>query len=164
MDTWATPNAGLGGNDGIPEGEYGTLLYGLQGEGFCDYVAYQARQQFPAPGEVDFRLYEDQAEVRRQVDAYNEVLAAVGSISPDELARLIWERCITGGRAYYIAGMHCCHTIVDRAGREALTKTLIDGPLSFVSLYNSPVPADWAIKLPQKVLRGPKNCDTSATV
>ncbi len=83
----------LGGNDGIPEGEYGTLLYGLQGEGFCDYVAYQARQQFPAPGEVDFRLYEDQAEVRRQVDAYNEVLAAVGSISPDELARLIWERC-----------------------------------------------------------------------
>jgi len=138
----------LGGDDGLPEGDYGKLLYGLQGEGFSDYVAYQARDEFPAPGEVDFRLYEDKAEVRRQFDVYNEVLAAVGSMPTDALAQLIWERCITGKRAFYIAGMHCCHTIVEHAGKKALTQTLIDGPLSFVSIYNSLVSPDWAIRLP----------------
>lgn len=140
-----------GGDDGLPEGDYGTLLYGLQGEGFCDYIAYRARAEFPAPGEVDFRLYEDKEEVRRQIDVYNEVLAVAGSMPSDELADLIWERCITGNRAFYVAGMHCCHTIVETAGTKALTQTLIDGPLSFVSLYNSLVSRDWAIRLPSAI-------------
>lgn len=137
-----------GGDDGLADDNLCTLLYGLQGEGFCDYVAYQARHEFPAPDELDFRLYGDPAEVRRQMGIFNEVLAsATGAVPADELSRLIWDKCIQG-RAYYIAGMHCCHTIIEKCGRAALTETLVKGPLSFVELYNSVADAGMWIKLP----------------
>lgn len=87
--------------------------------------------------------------VQRQIQVFNEVLAAFGKVTPDEFRRLIWEKCIQGNRAFYIAGMHCCHTIVEERGRDALTRTLIDGPLAFVELYNSLVDNEWAIRLPR---------------
>lgn len=53
------------------------MLHGLQGKGSCNYIAYQARHEFPAPDALDFRLYGDPDEVRRQISVFNEVLSAV---------------------------------------------------------------------------------------
>jgi hypothetical protein len=140
---------GRGGDDGLAADEnLCTMLYGLQGEGFCDYVAYQARHEFPAPDELDFQLYESPAEVRRQMGIFNEVLSSASATPPAEFTQLIWDKCIQG-RAYYIAGMHCCHSIIENLGRDALFQTLIDGPLSFVDLYNSLVGGDMRVRLPE---------------
>lgn len=139
-----------GRDDGLTEGHLCSMLYGLQGEGFCVYVAYGARRQFPAPDEVDFRLYEDPAEVRRLMDVFSEVLNA--ELPDAELQKLAWEKCVQD-RGFYIAGMHCCDTIVETHGRDALIRTLGEGPLSFVKLYNEAAPAEMRIRLPAPLVR-----------
>lgn len=52
------------------------------------------------------------------------------------------------GRAFYIAGMLCCDTIVEKRERNALMQKLIAGPLSFVELYSSLAESGMRVRLP----------------
>jgi len=122
------------------------MLDALQNEGTATYVGYLANPTFPAPDEVDYRLLEDPEDVTRLLAEVNALFAQVGVVSDEELQRLSWRKGVTD-RGYYIVGAHMARTIDSRCGRDALKKTLTDGPVAFVTLYNSLVPEDRRIHL-----------------
>jgi hypothetical protein len=125
---------------------YGMLDY-LQNEGMATYVGYEAVSLFPAPDEVDYHLLEDPKDVTRLLEEVNNLFAAVGTVSGEELQRLSWRKGVTD-RGYYIVGAHMAQTIDSNLGRAALIGTIAEGPLSFVRTYNSLVSSDMRVHIP----------------
>jgi hypothetical protein len=123
------------------------MLDVLHNEGLATYVAYTAREEYPAPDEVDFRMLESPEEVRRQREEVNAIFREVGSKSQESLQRTSWEKGVEE-RAYYITGAHMAQVIDAHLGREALIGTLIRGPLSFVETYNTLVSIDRRVLFP----------------
>lgn len=123
------------------------MLDALQNEGTATYVGYTAASLFPAPDEVDYRLLEDPKDVNRLLEEVNGLFAKVGTVSDEELQRLAWRKGVTD-RGYYIVGAHMARTIDSRLGRAALIGTLSEGPLSFVTIYNSLAGSDMRVELP----------------
>ena len=117
------------------------MLDALQNEGTATYVGYLADQTFPAPDEVDYRLLQSPEDVSRLLAEVNALFAQVGVVSEEELQQLSWRKGVTD-RGYYIVGAHMAQTIDVQLGRDALKRTLTDGPVAFVTLYNSLVPED----------------------
>ncbi|MGB5873179.1 MAG: DUF5700 domain-containing putative Zn-dependent protease [Bacteroidota bacterium] len=123
------------------------MLDVLHNEGYATYVAYGARDQFPAPDEVDFRMLDSPEEVRRQLGEVNAIFREVGRRSQESLQRYSWEKGVEG-RAYYIAGAHMAQVIDAQLGRDALVGTLLRGPVSFVETYNTLVSAELHVLFP----------------
>ncbi len=123
------------------------MLDALQNEGTATYVGYTAASLFPAPDEVDYRLLENPKDVARLLKEVNDLFAKVGNVPDDELQRLAWRKGVTD-RGYYIVGAHMAQTIDYRLGRAALIGTLAEGPLAFVTNYNSLVGRDMRVQVP----------------
>lgn len=125
---------------------YGALEM-LQSEGMAVWVAYSALEDFPAPNEVDNDLLENPEEVTRLLDAVNQLLSNSVSERVRNWGRLAWQIGVTN-RGYYVVGAHMARTIEEELGREALIRTLTQGPLSYARLYNSLVPPEMQVQIP----------------
>jgi hypothetical protein len=90
---------------------------------------------------MDYRMLDDPDEVTRLLHDVNVVLAAVDTRDEQEVRRISWKKGVTG-RAYYIVGAHMAERIQTDLGRDALIRTIVEGPTSFATLYNSLVPDD----------------------
>jgi len=123
------------------------MLDALQNEGLATYVAHEAQAMFPAPGERDYPVLDDPAQVRRLRNLVNGLFAQVGTASAEQLERWAWTRGVTM-RGYYVTGAHMARTIDGARGREALIATIEQGPLSFVRTYNTLVPDGERIVVP----------------
>ncbi|MBE0594563.1 MAG: hypothetical protein IH616_19425 [Gemmatimonadales bacterium] len=123
------------------------MLDDLQNEGLATYVAYEAQGMFPAPGERDYPMLDDPAQVRRLRNLMNGLFAQTGTVSEDQLTRWAWTRGVTM-RGYYVTGAHMARTIDAELGREALIDTIRQGPVSFVRRYNTLVPEEDRIVVP----------------
>jgi hypothetical protein len=113
------------------------MLDNLHSEGICTYVGYRALPLFPAPDVEDYRMLESQEKVESCLRDVNEAFSKVGE-GEEAVQQFVWERRILG-RAYYVVGAYMCQVIEDRAGLEKVIETLVQGPASFVKLYNSVV-------------------------
>lgn len=114
---------------------YSNMCDYLQNEGLATYAAYCAQDFFPAAWEKDFKMLDDPAEVRRQLDAVNDLFANAAHMQADVLRKTSWHVGATQ-RGYYIVGAHMARTIDEQLGRNALIETIAVGPLAFVETYN----------------------------
>lgn len=124
-----------------------SMAESIQNEGMAVWVAYDARDEFPAPGEVDNRLLNDPERVAGLRTALNGLFERALTISDDQLRRQGWSIGVTN-RAYYVVGAHMARVIQAELGKEALVETLEKGPLSYIRLYNSLVPEEERVLLP----------------
>ena len=124
------------------------MLDMVHNEGLAVWVAYRARSLFPAPNEVDNDLLDDPDDVTRLLEALNGLLAQSTVMEAGALRRLAWRVGVTD-RAYYIVGAHMARTIEAERGRDALIGTLHEGPLAYLTLYNSLVPKERQVRLPE---------------
>ena len=111
------------------------ILDDIQNEGMANYVNYTAQKLFSAPAETDFHMLDEPAQVTEKISMTNAILQARNSLANDELRELIWEDGIQK-RAFYVAGSHMARAIDEKAGRRALTDTIMEGSLAFVKAYN----------------------------
>ncbi|RLI09322.1 hypothetical protein DRO42_04505 [Candidatus Bathyarchaeota archaeon] len=111
------------------------ILRNIHNEGMCTYVAYKAREIFPAPDEKDFQYLDDPEQVREHLRNVDMILSKIGKVPREELDKLAWDRGVIG-RSFYVAGARMCGVIEERLGRQALIQTMYDGPESFFELYN----------------------------
>jgi hypothetical protein len=114
------------------------ILENIHSEGVCTYIGYKAQDIFPAPDEKDYHMLDDVDEVKKHLKNVNEILSKVGKISENELDKLTWDVGVIG-RSFYVSGAHMCRVIENKAGKEALIQTLLDGPRAFFDLFNSHV-------------------------
>jgi len=116
---------------------YNTLLDSLQNEGIAVYMAYRAQSIFPAKNESDYRLLEDPGEVKKRIEGINRIfdLAEGKTLSEEALRKQAWELGVNQ-RGYYIAGADMARIIDEKLGRDALVRTVSEGPLSFIDRYN----------------------------
>jgi len=121
------------------------MLDSLQNEGTATWVGFEASAAFPAPDELDYGMLESPDEVTRLLAELNDLFAKVGRVSEKRLRRLSWNKGVTR-RGYYIVGAHMARTIESARGREALVRTIAEGPASFVRLYNALVPEERRIR------------------
>lgn len=125
------------------------LLWQTQHEGMATYVAYRARP----PGLLveDYAFLDDAAEVRVRFKLLQKLLDDMGHAGDSELAPLR-ERLWSGGtskRAFYVVGAWMARDIEARHGRDALIRTVVDGPRAFLDAYMSSSPqADLQLRLP----------------
>ena len=112
------------------------MLESLHNEGICTYLGYRAMPLFPAPDVKDYKLLDNEADVIRLLGDVNEVFSKVGELSGKEIQKLAWDKCVVE-RGYYAVGAYMCKVIEGKRGKEALVETLLQGPVSFVKLYNS---------------------------
>ena len=108
----------------------------LVNEGICTYVAYKALPVFPAPDEKDYQLLENFPDVQQLFDDLNSVLTQIGKVSSEELQQLVYKKCVIG-RAFYPPGAYMAKIIDEEKGRDTLIQKLIEGPGSFIKLYNT---------------------------
>ncbi len=132
------------GEVGQPTLDY--ILDNFQSEGLCTYIGYTAQALFPAPGEKDYILLDNSAEVRGAFRRVNEVLSKVGQLPDEEVRKLAWDACVIE-RGYYVAGAFMFKTIDETSGRQALIETLTTGPVSWVERYNALAEEDLKLKL-----------------
>lgn len=111
------------------------MLKNMHSEGSCNYVAYKALPIFPAPDIEDYVMLENQEEVERLLKVVNKAFSMAGE-DEEVLQKFVWEECVLG-RAYYVVGSYMCQVIDEKAGRDAVIDTLVQGPVSFLKLYNS---------------------------
>lgn len=123
------------------------MLDALQNEGLATYVAYEAQALFPAPGERDYPMLDDPAQVRRLRGLLNGLFALFGTASEEQLTQWAWRRGVTM-RGYYVVGAHMARTVDARLGREALIDVIKQGPVSFVSTYNTLVAEEERLSVP----------------
>jgi len=113
------------------------VRYSTHMEGTAVYAPYELRRREGSFSHVDYEIYHDR--MRREA-VLREFFAALGSIEaePDRplkggdlgvLSRL------SGGRLWYVSGLHMARAIDEALGREALTGTILGGPESFFRLY-----------------------------
>ncbi len=116
---------------------YNTLLDSLQNEGMAVYMAYKAQSFYPAPNEQDYKFLENPDEVVKRISWVNEIFqtAEKNELSEDKLRKKAWDLGVTK-RAYYVAGAYMAQSIDQELGREALIRTVAEGPLTFVETYN----------------------------
>jgi hypothetical protein len=112
------------------------MLDNFHSEGICTYVGYQALSLFPAPDVDDYTLLDSPGDVKRLLDDVNGVFAKADELPDDKLQQLAWEKCVIG-RGYYVVGAYMCRVIEENKGRDALINNLLQGPISFIKLYNS---------------------------
>lgn len=111
------------------------MLDNMHSEGVCTYVGYRALPLFPAPDVEDYKMLKSQEEIERLLGDVDEAFSKVGE-DEEALREFVWERCIQG-RGFYVVGAFMCQVIEEKKGRDGLIKTLVQGPVSFVRLYNS---------------------------
>jgi tetratricopeptide (TPR) repeat protein len=116
------------------------LIYSLQNEGMATYVAFTAPAAMYYHSK-DYLMLKDDSEVKKAITQVNELIKMVDSTSPDEFRNKMFNIGVEG-RALYICGAHIAKTIDKRLGREALVKTVSDGPRTFITTYNSLVSED----------------------
>lgn len=125
------------------------ILWQTQNEGMATYVAYQARA---ADLEVeDYRLLDTPTEVATRFEMLREFLSNGASADESKLKELkarLWE-VGTEKRCFYVVGAHMAKSIEDSLGREALIKTIKNGPRSFFNAYARTSPTtEFKITLP----------------
>jgi tetratricopeptide (TPR) repeat protein len=120
----------------LDDGKLNSLLGNLHNEGMATYVGYTARSLFPSPADQDYPLLERPSAVQRLVKRLNRLFESAESLSAERLKKKAW-RLGVEQRAYYIVGAHMARTIDEKKGRQALVGTVVTGPRSFVSTYNS---------------------------
>jgi tetratricopeptide (TPR) repeat protein len=116
---------------------YDTLLDSLQNEGMAVYMAFRAQSFFPAKNESDYHLFENAGEVRKRIEAVNRIFESAErkNSSEEALRKQAWELGVNQ-RGYYIAGAEMARVIDEKLGRDALVRTVSEGPLSFIDRYN----------------------------
>jgi hypothetical protein len=131
--SWCNNNR-KGGNleDNILE----SMLINFQSEGICTYVGYKALSLFPSPDEKDYSLLANKSVVNRLIREVNSVFSNVRKLSNEELQKLAWDKCVVG-RGYYVVGAYMCQVIEKESDRASLLETLVEGPQSWLKLYNS---------------------------
>jgi hypothetical protein len=81
-------------------------------------------------------MLDDKNMVKDHINEVNKILATVEKISEKELQKNSWDIGVIG-RSYYVVGAHMCRVIDESEGKKRLTRTLLEGPESFLELYNS---------------------------
>jgi hypothetical protein len=132
----------------LEDAQFYRMLDMVHNEGLAVWIAYRAQSLFPAPDEVDYTLLDNAADVTRLLEALNELLAQTTAMEADQLRRLAWRVGLTD-RAYYVVGAHIARIIEAERGSDALIGTLHEGPLAYVTLYNSLVPEERRVRLRQ---------------
>jgi hypothetical protein len=122
------------------------LLVNIQDEGVATYVNYTARSLFPAPGDSDFAMLGDPAQLVARFEATRAILNQRHTLDEPILRDLVWREGVLG-RAFYITGAHMARVIEQRSGRDALTETIATGPLSFFAAYNRVADAPLRVSL-----------------
>ena len=111
------------------------IIRNIHNEGICTYVAYKARNIFPAPDEKDFQYLDDPDCVNTHIENVNDILGKIGKLPEEELDKLVWDIGVIG-RSFYVAGAYMCQVIEESHGKNALTKSMLNSPSKFVELYN----------------------------
>ena len=111
------------------------VLRNIHNEGICTYVAYKARNIFPAPDEKDFHYLDDIETVNTHFNNVNYILGEIGNLPEEELDKLIWDVGVIG-RSFYVVGAHMCQVIEDLYGKAILVETLSQSPKKFIEIYN----------------------------
>jgi hypothetical protein len=112
------------------------MLSDFQNEGITTYMAYEAQEFFPAPYEEDYSMLENKETVSKLLKALNGLIDEAGSMPADRLQKESWELGVDR-RAYYVVGAYMAQTIDEKAGRGALNETILKGPITFITTYNS---------------------------
>lgn len=120
------------------------MLDNMHSEGVCTYVGYRALPLFSAPDVEDYQMLESQEDVERLLMDVNKAFSKIEE-DEDALQEFIWERCIKG-RGYYVVGAYMCKLIEESVGKDRLIETMVQGPTSFVKLYNSLVEEELSVR------------------
>jgi hypothetical protein len=126
------------------------ILWQLQNEGLATYVAYRARTAFPTPKDQDYRLLDDNQEVKRLLSEVNGLLQQAMTKPPTEIRQEVIERGISQ-RAFYVVGAHMARQIEEQVGKQALVSTVRSGASDFASMYEAIAQDGWRLDhlLPQ---------------
>jgi hypothetical protein len=114
------------------------VRYSTHIEGTAVYAPYELREREGRFGHVDYELYRDTA---RREGILKEFFTLLGSIEAEPERALAGDDLgvlsrLSGGRLWYVSGLHMAKTIDEALGREALTGTIVDGPESFFRVYD----------------------------
>jgi hypothetical protein len=116
------------------------ILEDLQNEGIATYVGYKGLKEFPNCRtdmvKDDYRLYENREELQQLLAKLNGLFNRAPSLREKELQDVQFQIGVND-RAFYVVGCYMAQTIDEKSGRNALVKTILKGPLSFISAYNS---------------------------
>jgi hypothetical protein len=111
------------------------FLTTLQNDGLAVYVQQLLSESYyPVPLEMELLLLNNKLAVRYLTRRVNALMLDTIELPPDEVTRKAF-----GGvnqRALYTVGAHMARTIDEELGREALVRTVAEGPRSFVAAYN----------------------------
>jgi len=117
-----------------------SLVEQLQNEGIATYVGYTIQSVFPCDS-PDHSMMDDPDALKERIAMVNNIFGGVDSRSSDETEKISWNDGVMA-RAYYVSGGHMARTIDQKLGREALKKTIDQGPEFFIQTYNSLVPPE----------------------
>jgi tetratricopeptide (TPR) repeat protein len=129
------------------------IICDLLNEGLATYVGYKALPIFPNKNENDYKMLNDNYEVKRLLKNLNILLSRTESLKTDSLKKLSWDIGIME-RTYYVLGAFMCQTIDMKLGRETLINRISKGPRTFIHTYNSLVNQEMRViefELPKKI-------------
>jgi len=105
-------------------------------EGMATHVAYKALDLFPSEyRHEDYKLLEDEANVRKAISAVNDLLGMIQTESVEKQLESLWEIGVMQ-RAYYIAGAFICNAIEEKYGQDYLSVLVSKGGLELIEEYN----------------------------
>ncbi len=116
----------------------------LLNEGIASYVAYTAQDIFPNYDFNDYKMFENENDVKKHVILVNSLFSKIKTKSDMEM-RLLSQKIGVKKRAYYVTGLYMVQTIDRKLGRETLIKAIADGPKEFFRCYNSLVSEEFKI-------------------
>lgn len=108
----------------------------LLNEGMATYVSYSARSIFPNDFVPDYKMMDNNDEVKLNLMKVDQLFRLSGTLPADSIRRLAWQTGVVE-RAFYIAGGYMAGVIDRNLGREELVRCMSAGPLSFLRIYNS---------------------------
>ncbi len=118
------------------------VMYCTHVEGLAVFAPYDKRKREEKFNHTDYRLYNEPDKLRWILDDYHAIWDKLNN----QAARRVTEEDfgiierLSGERLWYVTGLHMAKTIDERLGRDALTRTMEDGPESFFRLYDECLP------------------------
>jgi len=113
-----------------------SVLIHLMTDGLASYTAYKAQELYTFDTFYKYKMLEDIKVVSALPKDINDFFSQAATLSDEEYFNM-QEEVGYGKEAYYVFGAYMAKMIDEKLGRKALTDTLLTGPRSFVSIYNS---------------------------
>jgi len=108
----------------------------LQNEGIATYVGYKAKKIYDIPDKKIYILLKSRENLPELIKDFNEYLDEIIDCNDEEFYKkqneIGYEKY-----AYYLLGAYMVEKIDKILGREVLISTILRGPRTFVSAYNS---------------------------